>query len=168
MTYAILTIMLLFIGSQNAVAGDLPVLSNVQHKTSKVDIYGIDSVALKDETVDRNGRLVGVLEIKLNVEGNICDSEPDTLSFSLDRFSSSQLKISLLVSRPYEPEPTVIHGCLTYSRRSQVVVPVEVSFWSPREGNSLNYALQLSTYPDPTEIIVTVKVVNGRLVASIN
>jgi hypothetical protein len=106
--------------------GDLPQVVEVHRQSSQVDVYAIEKVEITQQQVAYNNP-VALMTLTLEVEGNICGRDPESLTFLTSRNAKGTFDLDITVSSKYTPSPETLRACLTYSSRSTLILPVELS-----------------------------------------
>ena len=150
---------------------DLPAQSTISQATMGVNVYEVSSVEVTGQRLEQQNRmLVGLLNIAMNVEGNICGADPESLAFSRNWIESDVLELRLSVSMSHDPEPGVFLGCASYSSGAETNLAIALDSYRNQDGDFSDFKSTYRIYigygrSEFKDVIV--KVLDGSFVAEV-
>lgn len=126
-----------------AFADDLPDNTVITNTYSGVGVYNVKDAKITKEKVTRSssptlGRIddfTVVVEVSLDVEGNICDSKPETIAAHITSTPPKwETNVNFYTTSENDPYEDVIRGCLAYGRVTPVKYPIKIysSAWKAK------------------------------------
>lgn len=117
-------------------------------KVNEIKSAVITHQVVKPATATSLAQVSGVLELTLNVEGNICSSEAASLDFLTQPTTVAwENRLSLSVSRPHDAYTPSNLACATFGAPRNVLLPIALdSYFYQGSPTELRYLLTLG-YP---------------------
>lgn len=124
----------------------------VARAATPVDVLSVKSATivnqvLTPETSTAVAKASAILELKVEVEGNICGAEANSLEVLRTRIPDSwDTRVALNVSRPYDlyHPPAIPTACAAFSAPTVITVPVGLSDYFFKDQPEMNYKILVS------------------------
>ncbi len=103
----------------------------------KVNVYGAGE--------NKGSSAQAIIELTLQVQGNICGANPEEASMSITRLGNGTSRLSLgYLDRENEPYKLILKGCLAYSapRTVKAVFPVSSSVYKDKPVEQITYEIE--------------------------
>lgn len=131
-----------------AYAKDIENGQTVNRLSSEVEIFDVSAARILKQEVRQfpNSDVLGVkaiLELTVDVQGNICTADPETLSLLSTHVQNFTYSLKLMVSADHQYDPWgVINACTMHGKVSTIKVPLKIDhYFAPAHAD-----FQLPTY----------------------
>ena len=115
-----------------ALAGDIKDGHVVKKLTNEVEIFDVKAVTIVKQEVSRLDarrlvKVMAILELSLEVEGNVCTADPESVSLVKEWKEDGISSLRLFVTAKHRADPWgPIEACTAHSRISTVKLPLMV------------------------------------------
>lgn len=96
----------------------------IGHTTRAVKIEGVVDARIADQKVENHGpssSAEAIIEVTLNVEGNLCGSSADDVSLLFKRLENGDVRLNVArLDRENDPYRLIMKACLAYAAPRQV------------------------------------------------